>query len=118
MTPMIAVAEYTSLKDDVPASFKVEQIWAKDRTRTTMAVRVSTQAIWLTRMPGDERERYMWLEFSLPGSNQRIRALGEVAPPPDGAQVRWTCVRWKHLFPDHQVLLERYVSAHRPRLAA
>lgn len=116
MTMAYAVPEAAEVMD-VAASFKVEQVWSSTEARTTQAVRVGPEAIWLSRMPGDDRKRFLWLEFTLPGTNQRIRALGEVLPAPD-ATVRWTCVRFKHLFPDQQRVVERFVSAHRPRMAA
>lgn len=116
MTMAYAVPEVADLMD-VAASFKVEQVWSPTETRSTQAVRVGPDAIWLTRMPGDDRKRFLWLEFTLPGSNERVRALGEVLAAPEPG-VRWTCVRFKHLFPDHQCAVQRFVSAHRPLMAA
>lgn len=110
------VPEYAELME-VPASFKVEQVWSASERRATQAVRIGPDAIWLSRMPGDERKRFLWVEFTLPGSNEQVRALGEVEAAADPS-VRWTCIRFKHLFPDHQRMVERFVSAHRPRLAA
>ena len=115
-TAAFVVPDYAELLE-VPATFKVEQIWSTTERRASQAVRLGPDAIWLSRMPGDERKRFLWLDFTLPGSNEQVRALGEVEPAADSS-VRWTCVRFKHLFPDQQRAVERFVSAHRPRMAA
>lgn len=110
-----AVPDYSDVHEDVPATFTVTQILAPDRMRKVQAMRIGPSAIYLSGAPA-EGARFFWLDFVLPGSNDRIRALGEAMHAPRDAQ--WTCVRFKHLFPDQRVHVQRFVDAHRTRLAA
>jgi hypothetical protein len=50
--------------------------------------------------------RYMWLEFGLPGSSDKIKALGEIT---DRSTFGVT-VKFKHLFPDHKAKLAGHLG--------
>lgn len=50
--------------------------------------------------------RYMWLEFGIPGSSDKIKALGEITERnPFGVTVRF-----KHLFPDQKARLASHLG--------
>ncbi len=51
--------------------------------------------------------RFMWLEFGLPNSEERIKALAEIIER-SPFQVK---VRFKHLFPDQRKKLDAYLRA-------
>ena len=61
-------------------------------------------------MPDDGTHRYLWLSFTLPGSNEEIRALGEYHRSCERSGQ--THVRFKHLFPDYRAKLLRFLDAH------
>jgi len=50
--------------------------------------------------------RFMWLEFNLPGTGDRIRALGEITD----RQPFGVTVRFKHLFPDQRTKLAGFLG--------
>lgn len=98
----------------VSADFPVQQIFSTHHARTTRAVRVADDGITLVRMPDDTFIRYVWLSFTLPGTNEVIRALGEIQG--SSGELGYTRIRFKHIFPDHRTRLLRFLDAHRQTL--
>lgn len=105
----------TSGAEAVHASFPVRyesrRPFAEDGCRyDTVALDVGPDGLSTTAPAGDLADvRYVWLEFTLPDDEAagRIRALGELGAR-EGTSQR---VRFKHLFPDHRVRLERFLRS-------
>lgn len=55
-------------------------------------------------------KRFSWLEFELPESGYRVKALGEVAWAASGLGGYKVIYRFKHLFPRDRMALESYLS--------
>lgn len=51
--------------------------------------------------------RYLWLEFGLPDSKEKIKALAEIIE----RSPFQTKVRFKHIFPDQRKKLNEYLTA-------
>lgn len=94
------------------ASFPVREILSETVTLESFATEIDRGGIELTRSSAAApAARFVWLEFALPDApEKRMRALGEY--------VDEQRIRFKHLFPDHRVRLERYLAAHAERRAA
>jgi len=92
----------------VQKGIHVRQILGNDRELSAMASDISMDGIQLD-MPAEllSQIRYMWLEFGLPESNRKIRALGEITER-SAFSVK---VRFKHIFPDQKRALAQHLQA-------
>jgi hypothetical protein len=76
------------------------------------ASNISARGIFLARVfddffPGQAR---CLLEFSLPGSRERITARGQIVRQSRRGRLHLAAVRFFALFPSHQRLIDRYVG--------
>ena len=113
MTPMSALAyvhDRHAFEEAVPVGFPVQQTYGPQHARITRALQISMTEITLERMPDDGHNRFMWLDFTLPGSSEEIKALGEFEFSDELSGE--TTIRFKHLFPDVREKLERYLQVH------
>lgn len=51
-------------------------------------------------------DRFLWLEFNLPETREKIRALGEITD----RKTFSVSVKFKHLFPDQRAKLARFLT--------
>lgn len=102
------------LEKMVESCFEVTEFDGLNRRRECRAVRLGPKGIELLTdvVPSG---RFAWLEFNLPDSGYRIKALGEVMAVIGGDGPTRVIMRFKHVFPPDRVAMEHYLS---PRLAA
>jgi hypothetical protein len=110
MTALAYVNDRHGQDEVVPVGFPVEQTYGPQHSRITRALQLSSTDITLERMPDDGDNRFMWLAFSLPGTSEEIKALGEFEFSDE--MTGETTIRFKHLFPDVRDKLERYLQVH------
>ena len=97
-------------------NFPVEQIFGAAHSRFTGALRISEDGVVVESMPDDSFNRYRWLSFDLPGTNIRIKALGEFAGSSDTEGE--THLKFKHIWPDARKELNRFLASNVSKVAA
>ena len=97
-------------------NFPVEQIFGTAHSRFTGARRISEDGVVVESMPDDGHNQYRWLSFSLPGTNIRIKALGEFAGSSDAEGE--THLKFKHIWPDARRELNRFLASNVAQAAA
>ena len=70
--------------------------------------RVDLEGLAVKAVDASALGRYVWLDLDL-GDGEPVRALGEVMQRRDPAAVA-VDIRFKHLFPDYRVRLERALA--------
>jgi hypothetical protein len=102
----------TSAAEWIPVSLPIEVDVTGSHAAPSSAEWLSEDGVAIRRLPMDGRVRHVWLRFRVPGTNEEIRALGEVAP--GGTTPALTRYLFKHLFPHHRDLLRQFVDANSP----
>lgn len=89
-------------------SFEVVEILGNQQPIKASGNHLTTEGLVL-ETPSEvlATNRFMWLEFGLPNSQERIKALAEIIER-SPFQVK---VRFKHLFPDQRKKLQAYLMA-------
>lgn len=100
-------------RDRQTVSVFVNQEFGEEDTQLGMSVDLSPSGMSLitlqrTKPPAG---RHAWLKFWLPGSDTLVKALAEVVHRHDDGEVERYGMRFKYMFPDQRLLLERYLSA-------
>lgn len=88
--------------------FVVKEFFGSNQVLHAMGNQLTTEGMVLDN-PATllEQYRFMWLEFTLPGSSAPIRALGEVVGRDEGS----VQVKFKHVFPDQKRKLASYFAS-------
>ncbi|MBM4396019.1 MAG: hypothetical protein FJ087_10050 [Deltaproteobacteria bacterium] len=99
----------------IDAAFPVTESDGRTRSRECTATRIGADGMEI-RTEAVPATRFAWLEFHIPGSGHRVKALGEVIACIAGEGATRVILHFKHLFPRDRAALAHWLVA--PRVAA
>jgi len=93
----------------VEAGFKVSESCGSDRCSKGTARKIGRNGmeVILDDIPSG---RFAWLEFELPETGYRVKALGEVAGLTGGREPASVLFSFKHVFPHDRNAMDEFLS--------